>query len=101
MRVLLVCSGGFTTSILVENMRRVMDEKEDYVEARPVSDVKDLIDKFDVVLLGPQVRFKLKEVRQLAEAHGKKAGLLDPRFLSTLDGKGVFELAKKIMEEVV
>lgn len=98
MRILLVCAGGFTTSLMVENTKEVL-QPGDYVNALPVSEVKTVIDDYDVVLLGPQVKYKLKEVSELAKKHGKKAGVLEPRVVSTLSGQAIYQAAKKLMEE--
>jgi PTS system cellobiose-specific IIB component len=98
MKILLVCSGGFTTSLLADNMRKALTDPNDIVDAGPVSEVKNLIDKYDIVLIGPQIRFKFNEIQKIAQSHGKKAGLLNPQLLSTLDGAMAVEAAKKLSE---
>ena len=55
MKILLACSAGMSTSLLVTNMKKVADPA-DVIEAHPVRTVPDIIDNWDVLLLGPQVR---------------------------------------------
>lgn len=59
LNILLSCSYGLSTSILVKKMERYFDEQK-YpftVEAQPESIALENIKKFDVVLIGPQVRY--------------------------------------------
>ena len=65
MKVLLICSAGMSTSLLVNNMLKFADAG-DVVDALPFGELEEKIDNYDVVLLGPQIRFKLKEVEKIA-----------------------------------
>lgn len=56
MKILLACSAGMSTSLLVNNMKKFADAS-DVIEARPVRTVPDILDDWDVLLLGPQVRY--------------------------------------------
>lgn len=99
MRILLVCAGGFSTSLLAERVKESLDSKDDYIEARPISDVKNNIEEFDIVLVAPQAKYKFDDIKRIANAHGKKVGLIDGKLMSTMDGKKIIEQIKKIMEE--
>ena len=50
-----------------------------------------------MILLGPQIRFKLKEVESLAASKGKKAGVIDMRAYGMMDGKAAMDQARKLM----
>ncbi|MFP5416692.1 MAG: PTS sugar transporter subunit IIB [Actinomycetes bacterium] len=95
MKVLLICAAGMSTSLLTNNMRKNA-EPGDEVEAVPVSDLEQNIDKYDVILLGPQIRFKLKDVEKLATARGKKAGVIDMRAYGMMDGKAAMAQARQL-----
>lgn len=95
MKVLLVCAGGFSTSIIMENMREVASE-EDRIDAYPVSEMENLIDDYDVVLVGPQVRFRYPELEKMAKEHGKKISLIDRKLYGTLDGTKILDLARSL-----
>ena len=54
----------------------------------------------DVILLGPQVRFQKSAIEKLAA--GRKKGpipveVIDMRDYGTMNGKAVFEMAKKLI----
>ena len=67
-KILLVCSAGMSTSLLVNKMNNAAKEfgEEVSIEALPVSECSSKIDEVDIVLLGPQVRFQKPVVEKLA-----------------------------------
>ena len=91
MKILLACSAGMSTSLLVNNMKKFADAS-DVIEARPVRTVPDILDDWDVLLLGPQVRYLEKEYKPLCEQKGK--GVIPMQTYGRMDGKGCMELAR-------
>jgi len=71
MRILLVCSAGMSTSLLVTKMEKAAKEKGIEAEIWAVgTDAADSnMGKADVVLLGPQIRFQLPEMKKKAEKY--------------------------------
>lgn len=67
MNILLVCSAGMSTSLLVTRMLDYAKTKnlEVTIEAHPVGEVESYGENADVILLGPQVRFQLSNVKRL------------------------------------
>ncbi len=67
MNILLVCSAGMSTSLLVTRMLDYAKTKHlgVTIEAHPVSEVENYGKNADVILLGPQVRFQLSNVKRL------------------------------------
>lgn len=65
MRILLCCAGGFSTNMLMQNMKKVVKEsaklnEEDFkFTAIPADSLEEEIDNWDVVLVGPQVSHKI------------------------------------------
>lgn len=96
MKILLVCSAGMSTSLLVNNMYKFA-EKEDFIEALPESRLRDVIDNFDVVLVGPQMRFKLPEIKKLTESKGKPAEVIDMLTYGTMNGEAALKQAKNLL----
>ena len=66
--ILLVCSAGMSTSMLVKKMEQEAEKRG--IEARiwAVADAKaaENVGEADVMLLGPQVRFMLDKMRDIA-----------------------------------
>lgn len=69
--ILLVCAGGNSTSILVANMQKDLKEDENwFIEASSVNDLATKIGKYDYILVAPQVKFLLEDIRGMAEQIG-------------------------------
>lgn len=64
MKIILVCSAGMSTSMLVKKMKASADERnlEVNIEAVAESQLKNNLENLDVVLIGPQVRYLEKKL---------------------------------------
>lgn len=60
--IVLLCQYGASTGLVSEKIKQAAKERniEVIVNAYSISEVGNVIDTADVILLGPQVRFKLK-----------------------------------------
>ena len=97
--ILLVCNAGMSTSLLIEKIEKAGAEQaiEATVDARPVDDLKNHLADKDVVLLGPQVRFKEKQVKEMVE--GKiPVSIIDMSAYGTLNGVKVLQQAISLVE---
>lgn len=67
-KIMLVCSAGMSTSLLVTKMEQAAEKVGDEVEifALPMSDGINRLSTVDCVLLGPQVRFNLGKIKEEA-----------------------------------
>ena len=99
-RIMLACSAGMSTSLLVTKMEAAAKTAnvEAEIWAWPEADIEKNKGKFDICLLGPQVRFKLKEVTKKAngEYPVEVIGMTD---YGTMNGKAVFEFAMKVYND--
>jgi len=71
MKILLVCAAGMSTSLVAESMQDALSEEEkDWViSAESSEEFHEIVSEYDVVLLGPQVRFKKDELQEVAGAN--------------------------------
>lgn len=98
-KILLVCSAGMSTSMLVKKMQETADkENKDYeIEALALSEAESKIDEVDVILLGPQVRFQKAQVEKIAD--GKvPIDVIGMQQYGMMDGEGVLKHAESLME---
>ncbi|MCD7807997.1 MAG: PTS sugar transporter subunit IIB [Erysipelotrichaceae bacterium] len=100
--ILLVCSAGMSTSLLVTKMEQAAKDEgvECKIFALPFSDAPRVLEEVDCILLGPQVRFQKAEIEKLAA--GRKAGpipvdVIDMRDYGTMNGEKVFHTALKLL----
>ena len=96
--ILLVCSAGMSTSLLVTKIEAAAKEQgvETKIFALPFSDAPRVLEEVDCILLGPQVRFQKASIEKLAAS--RKAGpipvdVIDMRDYGTMNGKAVLDKA--------
>ncbi|WP_422446774.1 PTS sugar transporter subunit IIB [Thermoanaerobacterium sp. DL9XJH110] len=95
MNILLVCAAGMSTSLLVSSMRKFADP-DTKINAVAYSELEDAITDYDVVLVGPQLRYKLNEIKKIAVNYNKPVDIIDPIAYGRIDGKKVLESAKSL-----
>ena len=88
MKIILACSAGMSTSLLVTKMQEAAKEKGVDCEIWDISEVnlQSEIEKCDVLLLGPQVRF-LKD--NIAEKVNMPVIVIDTMDYGMLNGTKV------------
>lgn len=95
--IMLVCSAGMSTSLLVTKMQDAAKEAQVEAEIFAVSsaEANDLIETkdIDVLLLGPQVRFMKAQFEKAAAPKGIPVDIIDMRDYGMMDGKKVLNLA--------
>ena len=98
-KIRLFCNLGMSTSMLVKNMQNEADDRglEVEVDAKELANIE--LEGLDVALLGPQVSYKLDEVRKLGEDHGVIVDVIPLKEYGMMDGKGVLDQALRLYEE--
>ena len=96
-KIVLLCNQGMSTSALVAKMREVIERNNlDYqVNAYSVDSAETEAKDADVILLGPQIRYKKNEVKNLFS--DKPVETIDMSIYGMLDGKKVVIMARKLM----
>lgn len=97
MKIVLYCESGMSTSLLVSKMR-VSASDNDIIDAFSISDVDTTMDKYDVVLLGPQVRIHYNSLKQMADKIGIPCLVMDMISYGRMDGKAIYLQAKEAYE---
>lgn len=99
MKILLCCAAGMSTSLLVERMKKVAKERglDHDIEAIPVADFATRLDEADVVLLGPQVKYKMTDFKPMAVAKGKPIELIDMVAYGMVNGAQVLDQALSLV----
>ena len=95
--ILLVCSAGMSTSLLVTKMEAAAKEQgvEAKIFALPFSDAPRVLEEVDCILLGPQVRFQKAAIK----AGAIPVDVIDMRDYGTMNGKAVLASALKLLGE--
>lgn len=100
MRIVLLCAQGMSTSLLVERMKEAASDQQinAEIEAHAVDSFEKQIETADVILLGPQIRYKKNSLFPKAEAAGTPIDIIDMSAYGTINGKKVLEQAIGLVE---
>ena len=101
MKILLVCAGGMSTSILMNKMKKALtSEQADWdIIARPIETIRDYIEEYDVILLGPQVKHKLEKIKDEFKEFGKPIDMISPIDYGMGNGTAVLKQAIELVQE--
>lgn len=98
-KIMLCCSAGMSTSMLVRKMRTVAEERAIPVEieAFGVSEFDSQFPHYQVVLLGPQVKYMLGMLSEKAAAHGIPVQAIDMVDYGMQRGDNVLDYALSLI----
>ncbi len=99
-RITLICVAGMSTSMMVSKMKEAAAAQnlEVQIQAMSESSFDTNSEKTDVLLIGPQISYLEKQIRQKYEADGIKVQVIPPTLYGMMNGEAVLELAMKMME---
>ncbi|MDU5336742.1 PTS sugar transporter subunit IIB [Enterococcus sp.] len=101
--IMLVCAAGMSTSLLVTKMEKAAEAQgiEAKIFALSASEADPEIEKgeIDVILLGPQVRFMLKQFEEKAASINVPVEVINMQDYGMMNGEKVFATALKLIEE--
>lgn len=97
--ILLVCSAGMSTSMLVRKMQDAASSKSVEANIWAVGDAEseEASKKADIILLGPQVRYLEKRMKERVN-NKKPVAVIDMAAYGTMNGSKVLEQAISILE---
>lgn len=99
MKILLVCSTGMSTSMLVKRMEKYANSNNIDVKIEAASDsiFDKLIANYDVALLAPQIRYNKERLELIAKEKGVRVGVIDTVDYGTMNEEKVLKLAFDIV----
>ncbi|UTI43059.1 PTS sugar transporter subunit IIB [Niallia sp. RD1] len=100
MNILLCCSAGMSTSLLVSKMEKSARNKgiDCKIWAIAASEVNNEIENADVILLGPQVRFLLPQVKKAGDQREIPVATINPQDYGLCNGEKVLEHAAALIK---
>lgn len=98
MNIMLICAGGMSTGILMKKMTKWGDEKGRpiNVKAYGILGFESEVDQYDVLLIGPQISYKLNDIKNSVDKPVAQIASFDYA-IGNVDNimKSVDELLKK------
>ncbi|WP_046175520.1 PTS sugar transporter subunit IIB [Domibacillus indicus] len=101
MNILLCCSAGMSTSLLVTKMEAAAAELgiDCKIWAEGVDSIKNHVRGTDVILLGPQVRYLLPQVKKIGEENNIPVDAINPIHYGTVNGAEVLKTALSLAKK--
>ena len=98
-KILLMCSAGMSTSMVVKKMQQAAEKNdiEAEIDAVGLEKFTDKLEEFDVFLLGPQVRFKKDDFAEKAAEYDKTVEVIDPVDYGGLNGEKILNDALELI----
>ncbi|SFF26472.1 PTS system, cellobiose-specific IIB component [Phytobacter palmae] len=102
-RIVLCCSAGMSTSLVVTKMEKIAAERGLDLKIYAIAEqaLRDELDSHSgeiiAVLLGPQVRFKLAENKKLTDQYAIPVDVIDSVAYGTLNGAKVLDQALNLV----
>ena len=97
--ILLVCNAGMSTSMLLNKMKEEAKKQnlEVEIEAKSLTEAKKDLSGVDCILIGPQIRYELNNVK--AAAGNIPVDTINMQDYGLMNGKKVLETALKMIGE--
>ena len=97
-QIILACSAGLSTSLLVSRMQEAAQQMgyACSIVAVPIDDLMTTPAEVDMILLGPQIRFKLK---QLQKSYACPIEVVDMTTYAMMDGAKVMRHVVDVLGE--
>lgn len=100
-RIVLVCSAGMSTSLLVSKMQVAAKDQgfECSIEAYGETQLKNHEGEIDVLLLGPQVRFLFNKLKTKFDAKNVPVEVINMIDYGTMNGPKVLKQAQNLLNK--
>ena len=101
-RVYLFCNAGMSTSLVASKMQEVANQHQLPIEVKAFPDVQldAVVQKFhpDVILLGPQVKFKFNATREKYEPTGIPVEVINLEDYGNVNGERILKRAIQLIK---
>lgn len=99
MKIVLCCAGGFSTTMLMDSMKKTIKESkalniEDFnIMAIPVDVLQNEVEDCDVLVIGPQIAHRLEYIKPMIDPHHIPYVIVDQDTYGKMDGATVVKMA--------
>ena len=95
--VLLVCAAGASTSMLANRVQELTRSYNWTVEARSYTELANVIGKYDVVLVAPQLRYEFQHIESIVSQYeGIKVKQIESHDFAALDPKIIVDKVNEL-----
>ncbi len=101
MNIVLICSMGISTRILVERIQQAAKNEKLPLVIHAVSEVDFhlYLEQTDVILIGPHLSYLIADIQPKVKRLGIPVDIISAENYGRMDGKKVLQQAKKLFEK--
>ncbi|AUH01326.1 PTS sugar transporter subunit IIB [Prodigiosinella confusarubida] len=94
-KIFLCCAAGMSTSMVVNNMRKVVTAKslDIAIEAYSISEFEDMLPRYDICMVAPQVSYKFNDFKKRCDESGKACYKIEMKDYGMLNGEAILNQA--------
>jgi Phosphotransferase system cellobiose-specific component IIB len=94
-QITLICAAGMSTSLLVSKMKKAAESSGQEIDIRATAEsgFSEYENKTDILLLGPQVGYMVKKLKEKYEPKGMKVAVINSIDYGMMNGEKVLKEA--------
>ncbi|MCC3720035.1 PTS sugar transporter subunit IIB [Rouxiella badensis] len=98
-KILLCCAAGMSTSMLVQRMEKYAAQNNIDVEINAIGfdEFSEQIQNYDCCLLGPQIKYKLAEFKQVCDSLNKPITVINTMDYGMMNGEKILNETLKMI----
>jgi PTS system cellobiose-specific IIB component len=95
MKILLICAGGASTSILMKKMEKYAEGKgiDLKISAKGIGEYQDYYKEYDLILLGPQISYQKDNIKAVTKL---PLAVITPYDYAIGNAENIFKLVETI-----
>ncbi|MGX4671066.1 PTS sugar transporter subunit IIB [Cerasibacillus sp. JNUCC 74] len=100
MKVLFVCSGGMSSAIVVNSLKKEAGKHGQDLEVKAIGSsevASELENSWDVVMVAPQIKHRFDNIKKEADEFGVPCGAIPPQAYTPLGGPALFKTLKELV----
>ena len=99
MKILLMCANGLSTGILMNKMNQWAEQNNEDLEVKaiPIDDYLSVYKDYDVLLVGPQMRYKIKDVQKAVT--DRPSAVINPSDYALGNVENIIKEVKRMIAE--
>lgn len=101
--ILLICSAGISTGLLVKNMKDAANQQglDVHIYSAPAITAEDILKRetIDALLIGPQSEYEIHRLKDYLNYNSVAYKLIDKEHYEVLDGEKVLEQAMILLDK--
>lgn len=99
--ILLCCGAGMSSGFLAQRAQKAADLKQAdiNIDAKSQSVVEDVLEDYQLLLLGPHYESHLDEFEEMAEPYDIPVAVIPQKIYGALDGEGLVDFALEQLEK--